>query len=144
MAIRLSDAARQHIAAFTAATGATAVDCVLEDDTVVFVVEPDDMAQAIGPGGETVAALERQLGTSVVLVEHAPDAAPFVANALAPAAVYRVTIDERDEQTVAIATVDSADVGVAIGRDGARIERARRLAARHVGVDDIEIVESED
>lgn len=144
MAIRLTDEARQHIAAFTAATGATAVDCVLEDDTVVFVVDPDDMARAIGPGGETVDALERQLGASVVLIEDAPDPDTFVANALAPAAVYAVRIDERAEDTVAIATVDPADVGVAIGRNGARIDRARRLAARHVGVDEIEIVEAED
>lgn len=144
MAIRLSDEARQYIGTFTTATGATAVDCIIEDHAVVFVVDPDDMAKAIGPGGETVRALERRLGDDVILIEHADEATTFVANALTPAAVYGATIEERDDVSVAIVRVDPDDMGVAIGRNGARIDRARRLAARHVGVEEIELVEATD
>lgn len=140
MAITLSDEARAYIALFEDETGATAHDCVIDEDAdrVVFVVAAGEMATAIGPDGRTVERVEEQLGTPVELVEDAPTAAGFVANALAPAAVYNVTISE-NEDTVAYAEVAEADTGVAIGRDGRNIEMARRLAQRHFEVDDIQL-----
>ena len=140
MTVRLSDSARQHIAALEDETDATAVDCVVDDDRdrVIFVVAAGDMASAIGPGGSRVRDLESQLGRDVVLVEDAPTAEGFVANALSPAAVYNVTISENDD-TVAYAEVDHDDKGVAIGTDGRNIEAAKLLADRHFGVDDIQL-----
>jgi N utilization substance protein A len=74
----------------------------------------------------------------VGLVEDADRAEDLVANALAPAAVYNVTISE-NEDTVAYAEVAQEDRGVAIGTDGRNIEAARALARRHFGVDDVEL-----
>lgn len=140
MAITLSDQARSYLALFEDVTGATAHDCVIDEaaDRVVFVVATGEMATAIGPDGQTVARVEERLGTAVELVEDAPTAAGFVANALAPAAVYNVTMSE-NEDTVAYVEVAEEDTGVAIGRDGRNIEMARQLANRHFGVDDIQL-----
>ena len=140
MAITLSDRERTLIAAFEDETGASVTDCVVfeDDDRVVFVVAAGDMATAIGPGGETVRAAEDRLGWSIDLVEDAETAAEFVANALTPAAVYNVTVSENDD-LVAYAEVAAADRGAAIGRDGRNIRTARRLAARHFDVDDIQL-----
>ncbi len=139
MGIRLDDEARRYLAAFGEKTAVTATDCLVTESAVVFVVPPAGMADAIGPDGRTVRALEDRLDREVVLVEDADRAADFVANALAPAAVYEVTVEERGDTTVAVATVDADDVGVAIGTDGIRIDRARRLAGRHFAIDDIEL-----
>jgi len=143
MVVTLSDTARRYIALFEDATGATARDCVVfeEDDggdRVVFLVKPGDMARAIGSGGENVRSVEEQLGKDVTLVEDADTAETFVANALAPAAVYNVTVSE-DDETVAYAEVDAADTGVAIGEDGRNIAAAERLAKRHYDIDDIQL-----
>jgi len=143
MVVTLSDTARRYIALFEDATGATARDCVVfeEDDgdeRVVFLVKPGDMARAIGSGGANVRSVEDQLGKDVTLVEDADTAEAFVANALAPAAVYNVTVSE-DDETVAYAEVDAADTGVAIGEDGRNIAAAERLAKRHYDVDDIQL-----
>ncbi|NEU57952.1 NusA-like transcription termination signal-binding factor [Halorussus sp. MSC15.2] len=144
MVVTLSDTARQFIALFEDETGATARDCVVfedgedGDERVVFIVKPGDMAQAIGSGGETVRNVESQLGKSVMLVEDADTPEAFVANALAPAAVYNVTVSE-DDETVAYAEVDSEDTGVAIGEDGRNIAAAERLAKRHYDIDDIQL-----
>ena len=139
MAIELSDLALQSIATFEAETGARANDCLLEEatDTLVFVVHPEDMAAAIGPGGETVERLESMFDRRVILVENAEIPEEFVANALAPAAVYDVIIS-RDGET-ATAVVDPDDMGVAVGRNGERIDRARRLANRHYSITEIEL-----
>ena len=139
MPVTLSDEARQYIALFDEETDVPAVDCVVDEhDRVAFVVPPGTMGQAIGPGGKHVRAVESTLGRDVTIIESADTAADFVANALAPAAVYNVTISENDT-TVAYAEVDQDDRGVAIGKDGRTIELARRLANRHFGIDDIEL-----
>jgi N utilization substance protein A len=140
MAVTLTDEARRHIAVLDDETDVTPTDCVVDDeyDRVVFVVPPGTMGQAIGPGGEHVQRLESKLGRDVEIVEGADTAADFVANALAPAAVYNVTVSDGDT-TVAYAEVDRDDRGVAIGADGRTIELARRLARRHFDVDEIEL-----
>lgn len=140
MPVRLSDEARRYIVAFDEITGATATDCLIDEegDRLVFVVAAGEMGAAIGPGGETVDRLEAEVGREVRLVEDAEDAEDFVANALTPAAVYNVTISENDD-TIAYAEVDEADKGVAIGADGKNIALARRLAERHFGIDDVQL-----
>ncbi|QSG04048.1 NusA-like transcription termination signal-binding factor [Natranaeroarchaeum sulfidigenes] len=138
MTVTLSDAARQYLVAFEDATGAEARDCVVEDERVLVLVATGDMAQAIGPGGETVQKAEDRIGKDVKLVEDAPTAEEFVANALAPAAVYNVTISE-NEGLVAYAEVADEDTGVAIGEGGANIEAARLLAERHFDIEDIQL-----
>jgi len=140
--VTLTDEARRHIAVLDDETDVAATDCVVDDeyDRVVYVVPPGTMGQVIGPGGEHVRRLEETVGRDVEVVAGADTAAAFVANALAPAAVYNVTMSgENDEKTVAYAEVDSEDRGVAIGTDGRNIELARRLAKRHFDVGEIEL-----
>ncbi|WP_256685041.1 NusA-like transcription termination signal-binding factor [Halococcus qingdaonensis] len=138
MRVTLSDTALRHIALFEDVTGATAVDCLVGDDRVCFLVAAGEMSDAIGPDGTTVEQVEERLDKRVSLVENADTPELFVANALAPAVVHNVTISE-NASTVAYAEVDRADTGVAIGRDGETIETARRLADRHFDIDDIEL-----
>ncbi|SDG10266.1 NusA-like transcription termination signal-binding factor [Halorientalis regularis] len=140
MTISLSDRERQFLARFEDEVGVTVRDCVVDEeyDRVLYVVEAGEMAEAIGPGGRNVERIEDDLGRDVELIEDADTAEAFVANALAPAAVYNVTISENDDR-VAYAEVDHDDTGVAIGKDGKNIEAARRLADRHFDVDDIQL-----
>jgi N utilization substance protein A len=138
--VTLTDEARRYIAVLEEETDVGATDCVVDDeyDRVVFVVPPGSMGRVIGPGGEYVERLERKLGRDVEVVEGATTPEDFVANALAPAAVYNVTVSENDT-TVASAEVDHDDTGVAIGKGGRNIDLARRLVERHFGIDEIEL-----
>lgn len=142
MRITLSDRDRRFIACFEDETGATARDCLVFEeeggDRVVFLVAAGEMGQAVGPNGRRVEAVEETLGRSVELVEDADRAEAFVANALAPAAVQHVTISEQGDR-IAYAEVPEQDRGAAIGRDGRNIETARRLAARHHDIDDVQL-----
>ena len=140
MTITLTDEARRLIPIIEDETDATVRDCVVdeENDRLLVVVKPGEMSQAIGPGGRTIQGLESELGRDIKLVEDAEDAETFVANALAPAAVYNVTISENDDR-LAYVEVDNHDRGVAIGKDGKNIAAARTLAARHFDIDDIEL-----
>ena len=140
MTVTLSDEARQFIVLFEDETGATARDCVVDEeyDRLVFLVAAGEMGEAIGPGGQHVQAVEGQLDREIKLVEDAPTPEDFVASALSPAAVYNVTISENDDR-VAYAEVADEDRGAAIGKGGRNIDAARELAARHYDIDEIEL-----
>jgi N utilization substance protein A len=138
MRITLSDEARQYIALFEDVTGATARDCLVEDDRVVVLVAAGEMGRAIGPNGQTVAKVEDRVGRPVDLVEDADTAEAFVASVLAPAAVRHVTVSEQNDR-VAYAEVPEDDRGAAIGKGGRNIETARTLARRHFDIDDIQL-----
>ncbi|MFW6018572.1 MAG: NusA-like transcription termination signal-binding factor [Halapricum sp.] len=140
MTVTLSDEARRLIPIIEDETGATVRDCVIDEayDRLLVLVKAGEMARAIGPGGETVRGLEDRLDRSIKFVEDGPTAENVIASALAPAAVYNVTISENDD-TVAYVEVDQQDTGVAIGKDGRNIDAARTLAKRHFDVDDVEL-----
>ena len=141
MGITLSDRERRFIALLEEESGAAVRDCVVEEDgRLLFVVAPDDMAAAIGPDGRTVRGLEERLDREIRLVADAERAEDFVANALAPAAVYGVDVaEDGDGRTVATADVDPDDRGAAIGAGGRNVEAARTLAERHFDVDEIKV-----
>jgi len=140
MTIRLSDEARQLAALFEGETEAAVRDCVVDEEhgRVLLLIKPGEMAKAIGPAGEHVSRVEERIGKPIKLVEDAETAEAFVANALAPAAVYNVTISENSDR-VAYVEVDDADRGAAIGDGGKNIDAARLLAKRHFEVDDVEL-----
>jgi len=140
MRVEISDEARQLAALFEDEADVTVRDCVVDEDhdQIVYLVKRGQIADAIGPGGQTVGAVEERLDRDVKLVEDADTAEDFVANALAPAAVYNVTLSENDG-TVAYVEVAQEDRGAAIGREGRNIDAARRLARRHYEIDGIEL-----
>ena len=140
MTVVITDEARRYLGVFEDVTGTPGRDCVVDEefDRLLIVVAPEDMAEAIGPGGQHIQRFEERVGTGVSLVEYADEPEAFVANALEPAAVYHVTLSENDD-LVAYAEVDSADRGAAIGAGGENIAAARLLAKRHFGIDEIEL-----
>jgi len=140
MTITLSDEARELAGLFERETDATVRDCLLDEefDRAILLIKAGEMGKAIGAGGEHVSRVEERIGKPIKLVEDAPTAEGFVANALAPAAVYNVTISENEDR-LAYVEVAEEDRGAAIGADGRNIDAARRLAARHHDIDDIEL-----
>jgi N utilization substance protein A len=140
MTIRLSDEARQLAALFEAETEATVRDCLVDEETdrVIFLIKTGEMGKAIGTGGEHVRRVESEIGRPIKLVEDADRPEDFVANALAPAAVYNVTISENDDR-LAYVEVAQEDRGAAIGAGGENIEAARRLAKRHYDITDVQL-----
>ncbi|RQG95205.1 NusA-like transcription termination signal-binding factor [Natrarchaeobius chitinivorans] len=150
MGVTLDDDARRYLALFEDVTGADGIDCLPAEsdesargeagqDRLIVVVSSGQMGEAIGPGGRTIQRYEDRVDAPVRLVENAVDPEEFVANALAPAAVYNVTISE-NEDTVAYVEVAEEDRGVAIGSNGRTIEAARTLAKRHCDIDDVQLI----
>lgn len=130
------------IARFEQITGVSAVDVVRDDDgeRIIVVVRAKQLGKAIGKGGINVKAASDAFGRVVDVVEMAGTAEDFVKSALAPARVESVKIIEhRDGTKVASVTVKSDDRGIAIGRDGRNVARARILVRRHFDLNNVVI-----
>ena len=140
--IKLSMDDMAMIARFEQITGAAAVDVIRDDEgeRIIIVVRAKQLGKAIGRGGVNVKAASDVFGRAVDVVEMAETAEEFVKSALAPARVEGVKIIEhRDGNKVASVTVKQEDRGIAIGRDGRNVARARILVKRHFGLDNVVI-----
>ena len=140
--VKLSMEDMSLIATFERITGASAVDVVRDDDgeRLIFVVRAKQLGKAIGRGGVNVKAASEAFGRAVDVVEMAETAEAFVKSALAPARVEGVKIIEhRDGTKVASVTVNGEDRGIAIGRDGRNVARARILVRRHFDLNNVVI-----
>lgn len=130
------------IASFEKITGAPAVDVVRDDEAerLIFVVPRKHLGKAIGKGGSNVRHASEVLGRHIDIVEIADTPEEFVKSALAPARVKNVEISEQKDGTkLASVTVNEEDRGIAIGKDGRNVARARILVRRHFNVDNVVI-----
>jgi len=140
--VRLSMDDMQMIARYEQITGAAAVDVVIDDEgnRIIIVVRQGQLGKAIGRGGSNVKAASDAFGRAIDIVEIAETVEEFVKNALSPARVEKVKIIEsREGSLIASVTVKSDDRGIAIGRDGRNVSRARILAKRHFDLDNVTI-----
>ncbi len=128
------------IARFEQITGASAIDIIRDDEgeRIIVVVRAKQLGKAIGRGGVNVKAASDAFGRAVDVVEMAETVEEFVKSALAPARVEAVKIIEhRDGNKVASVTVKNEDRGIAIGREGRNVARARILVKRHFDLDNV-------
>lgn len=140
--IKLSMDDMAMIARFEQITGAAAIDIIRDDEgkRIIVVVRAKQLGKAIGRGGVNVKAASDVFGRVVDVVEMAETVEEFVKSALAPARVEAVKIIERrDGNKVASVTVKSEDRGIAIGREGRNVARARILVKRHFDLDNVVI-----
>lgn len=115
-------------------------DCIIDEENgkVTFVVKNGDMGLAIGKKGSTVAKVQKAVDKGVEIVEHSEDPIEFLKNLLAPAQLKTTKIIQKEgEEKIANIVVEGQNKGLAIGKNGQTIERAKILAKRQHNISDI-------
>lgn len=122
---------RRYIEELRILTRSTAVDCVVDEkfDRIIYVIKPGDMGLAIGKKGEHIKKLQKVLGKKIEMVEYSEDLGTFVANLFRPAEVADLKVD-KESGKVDVFIKKKGDIGIAIGRGGAAVEKARILLRR--------------
>jgi len=141
--IKLTNKEMRYIALFESVTGATVVDCIVDDhlNRIIFVIKEGDAGLAIGKRGKNIALLEKMTGKKHEIIEFSDNPTQFIKNALKPATVREVRMIQRlDGKPVAVVTVEPRDKGVAIGRNGRNAERLRFLAKRYFRIENVSIM----
>ncbi|NHV99501.1 MAG: NusA-like transcription termination signal-binding factor [Thaumarchaeota archaeon] len=127
---------------FESATGTRAIDCVManNDKTVFFLLKPED-AERIKHGYRILLQhFSKRIGKEVQILEYHEDVETFLKRALHPVKVLEIRLENGVKGgKVAYLTVDDAEKGRAIGRNGFRIQGIREIARRHFNLSDVKI-----
>ncbi|MDO8290689.1 MAG: transcription termination factor NusA [Parvibaculum sp.] len=101
--------------------GSRAKIAVLSNDSSI-----DPVGACVGMRGTRVQAVVNELqGEKIDIIQWSPDAATFIVNALAPAEVVKVVLDE-DTQRIEVVVPDD-QLSLAIGRRGQNVRLASQL-----------------
>lgn len=145
--ITISEDAMRMIAQFENLTGAGARDCVVDDKfgRILFVINPGEMGLAIGKKGASIKKASDTFGKKVEVVEYNPDKIQFIHNCFLPVQVMTVTFEEdEDGGEVAYVEVHDDDRGLAIGKEGRNIIKAKKLAFRQFDINNVELKQDEE
>lgn len=121
---------RRYIEELRILTHATALDCVIDDrfGRIIYVIKKGGMGIAIGKNGDNIRKLSRVLGKRIEMVEFDEEPSVFIENMFKPAEVSLVFFDE--ENIVRVFVKQKGNLGLAIGKNGSTIEKAKLLTAR--------------
>ena len=121
-------------------TGATVVDCIVDDETIMFTVKKGEVGLAVGKGGEKIKRFRSMTNKAVEIYEYMNEAEKFIKNALKPAKIKDIRIVDRMEgKKIAMVNVEAKDKGIAIGKNGDNIKKIRFLAKRYFQLDTVVI-----
>lgn len=141
--IRLTNEELEYMRLFESITGATARDCIIDTkfDRIIFVIKEGEAGMAVGKGGRNILLLKKITGKNYEVVEFSEDPVQFIKNVLKPANVKEVRLTKKpDGSVIAVVSVDGKDKGIAIGKNGRNIEKARFLAKRYFNISNVLIV----
>jgi len=140
--VKLTIEEMKYISVFQDVTGVTPKDCIVSEElnTIIFVVDSDKVGLAVGKKGYNVKYLAKLFGKSIDVVGWAENLEEFVKNLFIPARVYRVQLIESPNKKTLYVYVDPKDKGIAIGKNGKNVAKARLLMNRYYGINSVVIV----
>jgi len=116
-------------------TGAAVKDCIVDEDTICFVIEEGKLGIAIGKNGNSVKNAENMINKTIKLFEFSSDLSTFVKN-LIPKATS-VTINNDGDKVIIEIKVERNDRPLVIGRDGKNLKMFKELLKRSYNVSDL-------
>lgn len=95
----------------------------------------DPVGSCVGPKGSRVQAIVQELsGEKIDIIPWVEDSAEFISNALSPARVSRVIVDEKNK--VARTVVPDDQLSLAIGKEGQNARLSARLTGWKIDIKD--------
>ncbi|MBP1929386.1 N utilization substance protein A [Methanolinea mesophila] len=142
----LTEDCMRLISQFERLTGAGSRDCVIDErnNRIIFVINPGEMGLAIGKSGSSIKKAMEVMGKRIEVVEYASNAEQFLKNCFLPAKVLNVDLEGNDDEKVAYITVADEDRGIAIGKEGKNIFKAKKLAQRQYNIADVLLTSNEE
>jgi len=142
----LTEECMRLISQFESLTGAGSRDCIVDNrnERIIFVINPGDMGLAIGKSGSSIKKASDVMGKRIEVVEYSADPGQFLRNCFLPAQVTDIDFDTNEEdQQVALIEVRDEDRGLAIGKAGKNIFKAKVLAQRQHDIADVQLMQND-
>ena len=136
------------ISEFEKLSGASSRDCVIDEkfNRILFVINPGEMGLAIGKKGASVKKAADAFGKKVEVVEYNEDKVQFLRNCFLPVQIQTVTFVEKKDDGTEVAYIEVPhDVrGLAIGKEGRNIIKAKILALRQFDIAHVDLLPEEE
>ena len=133
MPVKLETQSIRTIAAFEKLTEVHAKDCLITEDCIYFIVDPENVGLVIGKNGAVIKELRRVFGKMVKILGYYDNPEAFVKNTFPTAKSIEVngggiTVTLPDEDKIA-----------AIGKSGRNIKAIREILSRHFAVKNLRV-----
>jgi len=140
--IKLTSDELRFMSLFQDITRVTAKDCIIDEknNRIIFLISPEFMGIAIGKSGSNVKKLEKLLGRTVELVAYSDNLEDLVKNLMAPARVKSIKVVQSNSKKTVYISVEPQDKGLAIGKNGRNVDRAKLILKRYMDIDSVVIV----
>ncbi len=133
MSLKLETQTIRTIAAFEKMTKVHAKDCVIVEDTLYFLVDPDKIGFAIGRNGSNIKEVSKSFGKAVRLFAYHKEPAEMIRSM-----IPTVKNIEIKRETISL-TVPAGDKVAVIGRNGKNIKAIKDIMKRHFGIKAIKL-----
>ncbi|EZQ03088.1 MULTISPECIES: NusA-like transcription termination signal-binding factor [Acidianus] len=140
--IKLTQEEIRYMSLFQEVTRVTAKDCILDEENgrIIFLVPAQEMGLAIGKAGANVKRLRKAIGKDIEIVAYSDNLEDMAKNLMAPARVRSVKVVDSDTKKTIYITVDPQDKGLAIGKSGKNVTRAKLILKRYMDIDSVVVV----
>ena len=109
-------------------------DCIVDDNTVVFLVEEEKIGAAIGKQGKNAETLRKQLKKNIEIMQYAESPEEFIKGALRKVKIKKI---ENNEGSM-IAFLSPEDKRIVM-QNSSRIKRIRIIMERNYKIKDFKI-----
>ena len=123
---------------FESVTGAAVRDCIVEDDTVYYIVEEGQIGIAIGKNGINIKTAERMLGKKIKVFEYRSDVEEFLRRAIPVIKDFQL-VNDNDGKRIAVIRVSKKDRPIVIGRNGRNIKIYKKILERNYKIADLKV-----
>ena len=133
MSVKLGTDSIRNIAAFEDVTQIHSHDCLITEDCVYFLVDPDKVGLAIGKNGVVIRELRKVFGRTIRVLGYYSEPDAFIRSVFPTAksvemsgAGITITIPEEDRVS-------------AIGKNGRNIKAVREIMDRHFSIKSLRV-----
>ncbi len=133
MAVKLGTECIRAMAVFEKITKVHARDCLITDECVYFLVDPEKIGLAIGKNGSVIKEVRKIFGKMIKLFGYSDNPKNFIKN-IVPS-VKSIEIDN-DIITISIPMEERVTV---IGKNGRNIKAIKKILKRHFAIKNLRL-----
>ncbi len=135
--MKLDNQSIQLLNVFESMTRSSVKDCIIEDNRVIFIVNPGNIYKAVGPKGHNVQRIEHMIKKKVKIVEFDENPVKFIKNYLLPIKISEI---ESKEDAIYVRAENNSEKGILIGRDKRNLNELKEIVSKYFKVIDIKII----
>jgi len=133
MGIKLTTETIRVVGIFERLIGVHVKDCLINEDTVYFLIEPGKMGMVIGKKGFKIKNVCNTLGKKVKIFEYAETPERLVRNF-----IPNINSIEISEGVITV-SVPASDKSTVIGKNGKNIKMIREFLERHFSIKNLRL-----